>query len=127
MIRDFHLEEQMLLVGSVQDMDREYQRAAMYVMTSKMEGLPMVLLEAKSWGLPIISFDIMTGPSDIIRDGINGYLVEPYDIDSMAGKIEKLIVNQDSRVLFSQCSQQDREKFNINCILKKWNEVFENG
>ena len=56
----------------------------MFVMTSQMEGLPMVLLEAKSWGLPLVSFDIMTGPSDIIQDGINGYLIEEGNIDEMA-------------------------------------------
>lgn len=125
MIRKFHLEDQMLLVGSVQDMDREYQRAAMYVMTSEMEGLPMVLLEAKSWGLPIVSFDIMTGPSDIIRNGINGYLVEPYDIDDMADKIEDLVRHQELRQSFSNYSQLDVDRFDFENILGKWEQIME--
>lgn len=125
MIQEFHLEDKMILVGSVQDMDRQYQKAAMYVMTSEMEGLPMVLLEAKSWGLPIVSFDIMTGPSDIIKDGINGYLVELYDIDGMADKIEELVKHQELRQSFSNCSQLDVDKFDFENISEKWEQILE--
>ena len=125
MIREFHLEDQMLLVGSVQDMDREYQRAAMCVMTSEMEGLPMVLLEAKSWGLPIVSFDIMTGPSDIISDGLNGYLIKSYDIDDMADKVESLIKDGKTRDMFSNNSQYETDKFDFSNIIEKWEQIVE--
>ena len=68
-----------------------YCAAAMYVLTSEMEGLPMFLPEAKSYGLPIVSFDIETGSSDIVRDGVNGYLVKSGDTDTVAEKIYVLI------------------------------------
>ena len=51
-----------------------YKKSAIYVLTSLMEGLPMVLLEAKAYRLPIVSFDIETGPDEIVDDGVNGYL-----------------------------------------------------
>lgn len=117
------LQEQVLLPGTVSDMDERYQKAAMYVMSSKMEGLPMVLLEAKSWGLPLVSFDIMTGPSDIIRDGVNGYLVPPDDIDALAVRIEELIRQPQRREEFSHNSQLDMDRFDFANIMEQWQEV----
>jgi glycosyltransferase involved in cell wall biosynthesis len=85
-----------------------------------MEGLPMVLLEAKSQGLPIVSFDIETGPSDIVRDGVNGYLVESGNTDAMAEKICNLIESPSLRASFSENSGLDMEKFDEENIVKQW-------
>ena len=60
----------------------------MYVLPSYREGVPLVLLEAKISMVPSISFDIQTEPNEIIRDGVNGYLVQPYDVDAITGKTE---------------------------------------
>lgn len=122
-ITEAGLQGQVLLPGTVRDMDGRYQHAALYVMSSEMEGLPMVLLEAKSWGLPIVSFDIMTGPSDIVRDGVNGYLVPPGDVDVLAARIGELIARSELRERFSQDSQLDMEKFDFESIVQKWQEV----
>ena len=118
-----HLEKQFLLLGTVQNMEKQYQNAAFYVMTSQMEGLPMVLLEAKSWGLPIISFDIMTGPSDIVRDGVNGFLVPANDVEKLAEKIELLISSNELRVQFSSQSMLDIDKFDFERIEERWKEI----
>ena len=127
MIAKAHLEKQFLLSGTAENMSEQYQKAAFYVMTSEMEGLPMVLLEAKSWGLPIISFDIMTGPSDIIRDGINGFLIPPNDINTMAERVESLIESSELRCRFSENSQLDMDKFDFDYIIRKWLEVMNCG
>ena len=126
-IHEMKLEEQVVLLGNISDMDKQYQNAAMFVLTSEMEGLPMVLLEAKSWGLPLISFDIMTGPSDIIRDGVNGYLVEPYDVMKLSERMEELIVSKDKRVEFSAHSQMDMDRFELNLIIKSWKQIMEDN
>ena len=123
LIAEAHIEQQFLLKGTMQNMNEQYQKAAFYVMTSQMEGLPMVLLEAKSWGLPIVSFDIMTGPSDIIRNGENGYLVSPNDVDMLAEKIEMLICSKELRKQFSEQSQVDMEKFNFENIVSQWHNI----
>ena len=119
------LREQMLLPGSVSNMDEQYQKAAIFAMTSQMEGLPMVLLEAKSWGLPLVSFDIMTGPGEIIRDGVNGYLVEPDNVDEMAKRLAELMDNPVLREEFSARSQLDMEQFDIAHIVEQWESVLE--
>ena len=123
LIRENNLQENLILMGTVQNMEEQYQKASMFVMTSQMEGLPMVLLEAKSWGLPLVSFDIMTGPSDIIQDGINGYLIEEGNIDEMAERIVELIKDDSKRKAFSKESQRDMDKFEMEGIIGKWEKI----
>lgn len=123
LIREEELENYIILPGNVDNMDEMYQKAAMFVMTSRMEGLPMVLLEAKSWRLPIVSFDIMTGPSDIVQHGINGFLIEPDNIEKLAEAISELIESRQLRERFSQNSKIDIDKFRIETIVQKWEEV----
>lgn len=124
LVNELGINKQVVLPGNTNNMAAKYQEAAMYAMTSEMEGLPMVLLEAKSWGLPIVSFDVMTGPSDIIRDKINGYLIEQGNVEAFAEKVENLIESKNLREEFSRNSQLDMERFSIEVILKKWNVIF---
>ena len=119
------LEKQILLPGTVRDMDRQYQDAALFVMTSEMEGLPMVLLEAKSWGLPLVSFDIMTGPRDIIEDGVNGYLVPAADAAALAEKLAVLMDHGELRSSFSQQSQRGMDQFARERIVADWQKLLE--
>lgn len=119
----YGLEQHILLPGCVTDMAQMYRQSAMYVMTSRMEGLPMVLLEAKSYGLPLVSFDIMTGPSDIIRDGENGYLVEDGNLPEITARILELIENASLRQAFSEKSELDMEKFTIESVVEKWEKL----
>ena len=125
LIRDAGLQDRILLPGAVRDIDEQYKRAAFYVMTSKMEGLPMVLLEAKSWGLPLVSFDIVTGPRDIITHNVNGYLIPYGNLDEMAVKIGALMDDTALRTRFSQQSKIDLDRFDFAQILKSWNSLLE--
>ena len=119
------LQGHVLLPGSVRAMDEQYRRAAVYVMTSEMEGLPMVLLEAKSWGLPIVSFDIMTGPSDIVTDGVNGSLIPPWDILHMTQSLSALMDDRTLRFQYSHNTQSDMDRFDFTRITEQWNHLLE--
>ena len=125
LIHEAGMETQILLPGLVKDMDSVYRKAAMVVMTSDMEGLPMVLLEGKAYGLPLVAFDIMTGPSDIIEDGVNGYLVEAFDLNIMKKRIEQLVDDAALRKWLSKNFAIGIEKFTEETILNKWKDVFE--
>ena len=125
MIREAKLEHQISLPGLVQDMDEMYRKSAMVVLTSEMEGLSMVLLEGKSYSLPLVAFDIMTGPSDIIDDGINGFLIQPFDTAEMAIKIRELMENSSLRCQMAKKSVVGMEKFMEERILSRWQEVLE--
>lgn len=125
LITEHGLQNRIVLPGSVKNMDEQYQRAAVFVMTSDMEGLPMVLLEAKSWGLPIVSFDIMTGPSDIVTDGANGCLIPPWDINKMTQALSELLDRTELRYQYSQNSQDDIGRFQFEKIIENWNRLLE--
>lgn len=122
-IREAGLEKQILLPGLIRDMDAQYQNAAIQVLTSDMEGLPMTLLEGKGWGLPLVAFDIMTGPSDIIDDGVNGYLIKAFDLDAMARKLSMLMDDTALRQQLSAGSPVGMEKFSETTILSAWEEI----
>ncbi len=124
-IRENGLDNRLVLTGSVSDVSQYYSRAGIYVLTSRSEGLPMCLLEAKSYGLPCVSFDIRTGPDEIIRDGVNGYLVPPYDCENMAARIGELAENETLRLQFGEQAALDREKFELESVVENWNEVIE--
>ena len=111
--------------GNVKGTDNIYPDHAIYVMTSRYEGLPLVLLEAKQYGLPIVSFNCPTGPAEIVLDGENGYLIENFDINQMSQKIIELIEKNELRLGFSQNAMLDTDKFNKKKITKQWIELIE--
>lgn len=123
LIRDAGLEGRILLPGLSNEIDSIYSSAAFLVMTSQMEGLPMVLLEGKAHGLPLVAFDIMTGPSDIIDDGINGYLIDPFDTTAMAEKVGMLMDSGALRTEMSNRSGVGMERFLESAILEAWNNL----
>lgn len=124
-IRENGLKNRLILQGNVENIDDWYRKSAMFVMTSRYEGLPMTLLEAKYYQLPIISYDIKTGPRECIVDGVNGYLVKEDDADTMEAKINKLIEDDDQRINHAKHALDDTEKFNLNKIVKQWKKLLD--
>lgn len=94
-------------------------------MTSRYEGLPLVLLEAQQYNLPIVSFSCPTGPNEIIEDGVNGYLVECYNTDKLSEKLLELMEDEVLRQSFSEHAKDNLDKFNKDKILKQWLELIE--
>jgi len=80
----------------------------------------MCLLEAKAYGLACISFDIRTGPKEIIRDGRNGYLIPPFDCGRMAEKTGWLIEQEEVRNTFCHRAKEGTEEFEFAKIIEKW-------
>lgn len=122
-IHEANLDNRLVLKGRVDDMDSYYRQSAMFVMTSRFEGLPMVLLEAKAHRLPLISFDCPTGPSEIIEDGINGTVVPLRDTDAMATAINKLIDDRAKRIEYSAMSGSNAERYDMATVLDGWRRL----
>ncbi len=122
-IHDAGLDKRLVLKGRVDDMDSYYRQSAMFVMTSRFEGLPLVLLEAKMYRLPLISFDCLTGPSEVIEDGINGTVVPLGDIDAMATAINELIDDKTKRIEYSAMSGSNAERYDMATILDSWRRL----
>jgi len=119
-----NLEYKLVLMGQSNDLYNIYKEYAMMVMTSLYEGFPMTLLEGMANKLPLVSFDILTGPNEIITDGVNGYLIPPFEVKQMADKIIKLIENDEVRVSFSKNNQDYIDEFNTSTITNKWVSLF---
>lgn len=92
------------------------------VMSSRNEGFPMVLLEAAACGLPMVSYDCPCGPSEIIKDGRNGFLVRNHDVEGLAEAICKLIEND--RTEMGRCSAETAENYSIDRIMEQWDALF---
>ncbi|WP_461811212.1 glycosyltransferase, partial [Faecalimonas sp.] len=124
-IKEEKLDNQLILKGEVSDVSLIYGQAAMFVLTSYREGLPLVLLEAKANHLPCISFDIISGPKEIIRDGIDGFLIQPYEKEKMVEAIEKLINDTSLRKKMSENAEDNLSKFSEEEIMKQWKQLIE--
>lgn len=122
-IKEKGMDNQVILRGEVDNMEDYYSKASMYVMTSRFEGLPMTLLETKPYKLPLVSFNCKTGPSELIEDGVNGFLVEEGDNQGLADAIETLINDKTLRKQFSDNAQNGVGRFELEPIVKEWVNV----
>ena len=103
-----------------------YKKSSVYVMTSRYEGLPMVLLEARSFGLPTISFDCPNGPSEIIHDGKDGYVIPMNNGELFSNRLIELIKEKEKRLIFSENSFKDCScRFSSESIIKQWLNLFD--
>lgn len=115
----------MTFAGTTDNIYKEYQNSASYVMSSRYEGWGLVLVEAMSCGLPCVSFDCPYGPSDIIRDGEDGFLVENGNIQQLAEKMELLINNKELRERLGVRARLNAARFTSDNIMPQWTKLFE--
>lgn len=124
-IKEYGLEEQLILLGNVNNIEDYYKQSSIYVLTSRFEGFGLVLTEAKSYKLPCVSFRCPAGPVEIIADNENGYLINCFNIEEMTDKICKLIEDKQLRLNFSNKALEDTKKFAVDIVAKQWEELFE--
>lgn len=124
-IKKLSLEGRVILKGNVSNVEDYYKYSSIFVLTSRFEGLPMTLLETKPFKLPIVSFDIKTGPKECIINKENGYLVKEFEIKEMAEKINDLIENKKLRKSFSENALKGIEKFKLEEIIEKWESLLQ--
>ncbi len=118
------LQNSVYLHGSSNTMEKHYLDSSIFLFTSKAEGLPMVLIEAQSYGLPIVSYDCPTGPSDIIDDDINGYLIPQDDVKLLKNRLIKLMQEEKLRKEMGKTAKLNAQKFTPENVMKQWIELF---
>ena len=102
-----------------------YINSSIFLMTSRFEGLGIVLIEAQTCGLPIVSFDCDYGPRHIIEDGVTGRLIPYNDDNAMVDAICELIDNQDKRQQMGKTALKASQQYQPQTIMEKWMELFE--
>jgi GalNAc-alpha-(1->4)-GalNAc-alpha-(1->3)-diNAcBac-PP-undecaprenol alpha-1,4-N-acetyl-D-galactosaminyltransferase len=126
MLVDFDITDRVYFPGSIGNMSEWYERADLFVLSSIVEGFPNVLLEAMAYGLPCISFDCDTGPRDMIRDGVNGILVNPDEKElGLSNTMDKIISDKKFRSNIANNSILSRDKYSVSNIIQKWDNVLD--
>jgi glycosyltransferase involved in cell wall biosynthesis len=111
------------LMGRASSMGEELAKASVYVMSSRFEGFPMVLLEAMSKGLAVVSFDCPRGPADLITQGEDGLLVPNGDIDGLAQGLLKLVEDEELRRRMGAAALETAARYDIEAIGRQWDRL----
>lgn len=120
------LKDIVLMQGSSSDMAETYSQHSMMILSSRYEGLGLVLLEAAACGLPLISYDCQQGPSEIIEHDRNGYLVHPVgNITGLTDAICSLIADEDKRRAMGEEAERMSKQFSMEHISQCWRNMFE--
>lgn len=121
-IKNYNLEDRIILPGKTDKIEEYYLNSSIYVMTSQWEGWGMVVTEAMSYGIPIISFDL---PSirEIFSDKKCGLFVKKNSIEDLSKKMLYLTKNEKELMTFSKNSIEAVKRFDINIIGKKWTDI----
>jgi glycosyltransferase involved in cell wall biosynthesis len=112
------------LPGLTRRLPEELTAAAMFVLSSRFEGLPMVLLEAMTLGVPAVAFDCPTGPAEIIEHGRNGLLIPPQDSGALADGICELIEHPERRAAMRAAARESSAWFSMPAVREAWEKLF---
>jgi len=123
-IKNSDMENHIFMKPAVSQIIDEYLHSSVFILSSRYEGLPMVLLEAMACGLPAVAFTCPCGPKDVIEDGINGYLVEQDNIYHMAEKISIMLNDQDKRKEMGLKAKEIVREYSEEHVMKQWDVLF---
>ena len=119
------LERQVRLMGYSGALSEQLSQAALYVMSSRVEGFPMVLLEAMAVGLPVVSFDCPNGPADLVRQGTNGVLVRAGDVGGLADALCTMMADPGRRAQMGEAARATAREYDIGRISHRWETLFD--
>ncbi|MBN4057997.1 glycosyltransferase family 4 protein [Olleya sp. AH-315-K02] len=124
MAKDLELNETVQFNSHTKDIISAYLDASILVCSSRTEGFPLVIIEAMSLGLPVVSFDCPYGPRAIITDSEDGILVEANDINQLSEGLQLLMSNEELRKRMGTMAKKNIKRFSPDKVMKKWETLF---
>ena len=112
------------LYGPTSDIKQEYLNSSVFVFSSRFEGFGMVLVEAMSCGLPVVSFDCPCGPKDIISNNTDGILVPNGDVEKLADSLLYFINHEEEIQHFSINAKVKSKQYSLDVLSLRWINLF---
>jgi glycosyltransferase involved in cell wall biosynthesis len=125
LIAEHGLDGSVTLEGPAEDIGSDMAQASVFVLSSRFEGFPLILLEAMSKGMGVVAFDCPTGPADIVEDHANGLLVPHEDVEGLARAIEEMVADEDLRRRTAAAAVDTAQDYTIEAIGPLWLELLE--
>ncbi|WP_394216752.1 Stealth CR1 domain-containing protein [Brachybacterium vulturis] len=123
--RNLGIADKVEFMGPTKDIEREWARASIGALSSRVEGLPLVLLEARGAGIPVVANDCETGPREIIEHGKDGYLVDVGDVNGFADCLRLLMGDEARRDEMGAHASISLERFRPSKVADQWSEFFD--
>ncbi|MBG0827002.1 glycosyltransferase family 4 protein [Planomonospora sp. ID67723] len=124
LIEEHGLRENVALMGQSDRLGEELAQASLYALSSRFEGLPMVMIEAMSHALPVVAFDCPTGPADVLTHGIDGLLVPPGDVDAFAEALGRLVADRELRGRMGAAALETVRGYAPDRVMPMWERLF---
>jgi glycosyltransferase involved in cell wall biosynthesis len=124
-IAELGLEDRVMLDGPTDDVPGEMAQASVYVLSSRFEGFPLVLIEAMSKGMACVAFDCPTGPADIVDDHRNGLLVPARDVEGLSAALMEMVEDEDLRRRCGEAALVTAEDYTMASIGPLWDEMMQ--
>lgn len=118
------LQKRIIIHSPTSEIFNEYQRSEFFVLSSRYEGLPLVLLEAMACGIPCVAFRCKYGPEDIIQDKKDGLLVNDGDVQALAEKMLWMIIHTEERLCMGRIARKNIRRFEKQTIMQQWQDLF---
>lgn len=125
LIKSLKLDNKILLIGQTKDIAQLYNKSKIFAFTSKFEGSPNALIEAMHFGLSCVSTDCPTGPSELIHDGDNGFLIPIGNQKKLESRISNLMLDEKLRDKFGTNAMKSVIPYEARLVTKEWIQLFE--